>query len=42
MKKQEKFKDKAELALQEAMNRTLKHVVVPEVFLKEENKIKKS
>ena len=41
-KKQTKFKDKAELALQEAMDRTLKHIVIPEVFLNKENKLKKS
>ena len=38
MKKKNKKKlDKAEIALQEAMDRTLKYVIIPEVFTKKVN-----
>jgi|TARA_B110000259_G_C13637302_1_gene250790 hypothetical protein len=42
MKKNKKRKlDWADLACQQAMDRTLNQITVPEVFLKEENKLKK-
>jgi len=41
-KKKQRKLDWADLACQQAMDRTLKHIVVPEVFKKEESKLKKS
>jgi len=41
-KKKQRKLDWAYLACQQAMDRTLKHITIPEVFLNEENKLKKS